>query len=1343
MRRESSFGIAALVAIAAALGVSVRSPKQEGASEGSHVQTTVSHHTASKEHKSSACAELGEHLEDFLDINNGQLPTPCDAPSSSSANPKGKWGLKFAIATLPDPLHTHLAVSFDEAIATIQDAAQDEGYDFDSSWLPWDQQDEPPYSHLGDQEQADEETKEREQQPGILLFRRTVDDRDNVGADDRKSGERTLTMPPTAEPGVKTFSKQDDTGREHQEPSNEGATAPFVTRYRQGLVVFVAGEDATHGIHRHQFRNALEWIQKLAEQGLGRSDRTLILGPTFSGSFASLAELLSDPEVAKRLGLQDNNDNAPLPIYAGGVSGSNSAKWFQQQMDDRYGQNPQRVSFHSFVQNDDQIVERFLKYLNERRPDFDYGKVAILSEDQTAYGQEMVSFPSKTLQMYYPRDISALRGAYQTQSLFDTTISEEPQNQPRRSLPTDLADPTGIVHDSVHTYGGNQTPLVQEAFLLQIVTALRQRGVRYVLLRGSNPLDQLFLTNFLHRLYPDARIVIVTSDLLFIRERGTTGLSGVMTLSTYPLSPLARHWTERPHLPANDRVFSSDISEGLYNAFRLLLDANPTPQQPLPRCRVTDSRLFLPVVSCSGGPAVNDYAPPLWLQPSNCKKNDPNCSYPGPYVWLSVIGVNRFWPLASLGPDPATSQTCPADKDSQPTAGRVGVPLVMQLALLALLAFSLFHLYCCASGSFMAKPSFRAYFAGKGDPKQTVLICLGSSLVAFAAIAAGWSCGVFSRGSVAMPYSWFAFCGMVGVTLLAWRASISHSHRVDQLNQDTSAEKACSEKLPESSKETTDPAKPIAKTKAAEIYCELCTRVSKDPFRQSMAYWLPFPMIVLFLCAFVVLLELALSPENRFLTYWRSMSLGSGLSPLVPFFALLIGLYSAFWFAVHGLALLGPDRPRLPQKKDLEFQITHENEGVPACSAETAAPDTHKDVLRMFSQDAGDDIEFEAAPLRLARTIGPETHPELSSIQLDFRLPLTAIVFIFSWAISAALAGGIPIRSLGHRYTSIVFLSWLLVSASLLLATCWRMYRLWAELRQLLEFLDRTPLRRTMDAIHGFSWESVWKMSGNVLAVRYKLISRQLESMNHTITSLEQIELSSEGSITVDSAKDLIKCLTCLRNVGHQFADWYLENYTNETAGDLRAFKRFQEKLAAVCGTLLTKVLIPAWKAEEKSLISTEEEEGEASNAAKKIAPLSEEPSVRNAEELVCLMYLGFIQNILGRVRTMAISIVALFVSCSVAISTYPLDPRQPLSGALIGLFVLSSAAMVLVYAGMHRDATLSHVTNTTPGELGSEFWIKLVIFGLPPLLGLIARVFPGVTDFFFTWLQPGLSSLK
>jgi hypothetical protein len=69
---------------------------------------------------------------------------------------------------------------------------------------------------------------------------------------------------------------------------------------------------------------------------------------------------------------------------------------------------------------------------------------------------------------------------------------------------------------------------------------------------------------------------------------------------------------------------------------------------------------------------------------------------------------------------------------------------------------------------------------------------------------------------------------------------------------------------------------------------------------------------------------------------------------------------------------------------------------------------------------------------------------------------------------------------------------------------------------------------------------------------------------------------------------------------------------------------------------------------------------------------------------------------------------------------------------------------IVKIYAEMHRDATLSRVTNTNPGELGTEFRFKIIGFGIAPVIGLLTRIFPGNTDFVFpSWLEPRISALK
>jgi hypothetical protein len=68
---------------------------------------------------------------------------------------------------------------------------------------------------------------------------------------------------------------------------------------------------------------------------------------------------------------------------------------------------------------------------------------------------------------------------------------------------------------------------------------------------------------------------------------------------------------------------------------------------------------------------------------------------------------------------------------------------------------------------------------------------------------------------------------------------------------------------------------------------------------------------------------------------------------------------------------------------------------------------------------------------------------------------------------------------------------------------------------------------------------------------------------------------------------------------------------------------------------------------------------------------------------------------------------------------------------------------VIWVYAEMHRDTTLSYMTNTQPGQLGSKFWLQLVTFGAGPLLGLLTTLFPSITEFVSSWLLPSTQVLK
>ena len=652
MKTEGTIGAATLLAIAAVVGFSLQTgPKQEGgANADRNGMSTRSKPALTKKDGDGGpgCSNLKEQLEDFLETEHLTLPEQCSGPkpasgTGSSPDLSEKTShLKFVVAILPDPVHTHLPALFDQFAVAVQEAAQDEKYDFDSSWLPWDEA-ENPYALLSDEKTSNLEKALKEDEPGIILFRKT-----DVG------------------------------------PSES---------YGEGLVVFVVGEDATHGIHKEQFRNALAWtsvLRSIPDQGKPLA----ILGPTFSGSLPSLAQILSEKTITAPLGLHQTRNRQPLAIYSGSVSSKHAAQVFQNAF------RPS-VTFYSFVQNDDEILGRFCNYMRREQSGFEPGQVAIISEDETAYGGSGVetegaekvssdeySCAHKALKLYYPRDISALRGAYQTISLFDAGTAAQP------------ADTT----EKESSYRSGRSRRQRARFDPQLwrkPNTFDPRGIpardRFRFARTSRSIHSITQQQYAGPVIPDGlsapqlsgrahRHLRFRSDVHSRARRNRTGrYDDPQHLSAFPVGT---RLDRASSAPGSGSGFQSDTTEGTYIAFRLLLndkslhgrDVDPA------RCHVVDegknkvdddgSSLFVPPVSCSADPPIPDYSPPFWTLSDQCGEqtsantNNP-CNYTGPATWLSVIGVNRFWPMASLaGQADEVSHSGPSPADPPAGEGR-------------------------------------------------------------------------------------------------------------------------------------------------------------------------------------------------------------------------------------------------------------------------------------------------------------------------------------------------------------------------------------------------------------------------------------------------------------------------------------------------------------------------------------------------------------------------------------------------------------------------------------------------------------------------------------------------
>jgi hypothetical protein len=1246
--------------------------------------TTALSSTRSEPEAKAPCVEIARRLTRFS-LGEGEAAAGTLMPGfcfqGRNPYPESTFGrtVRFAIAIVPDPVQTHLALLFDRSIEAIEQAAQDENYSYDSSWFPWDDT-EGKYSSLSDQLKAKALQKEKQQEPGILVFRRGI-------------------------------VKNDPT-----------------TRYAAGLVLFLVSEQPTGGINDTQFEHAMQWMQTL--QPTPSDPRLLILGPTFSGSLPSLGR-----ELERAL---DNGSIAKYPmgvrISSGATNSDTSVDWFEHFLLEQHVRArlpiEQKLEFRTFFEGDSLMTNRFLCYLQHEG--YDLNHVAILSEDETAFGENTPASgnpvssapeprcqretPEKTRQkpkyLYYPRDIATLRSAYEKQSIF--SAGKQQANAPS-TLRGDLSEQAGAEHDTVRTYAEQLTPLAQEAVLFGITNILSSKNIEFVILRGSNSLDQLFLSEFLRRSYPSGRVVIDGSDLLFRRGMQGASLRGVMLLSPYPLVS----WTQDaiPSIygvqASSYRVFPEDLTEGIYIAARMLLRQGPAP--------AGESQV-----------PINDYGVPKWAGEIGHESDEAE----RPATWVSVVGHRQFWPLAVLNDNteadpvlkntvnctdtvescnqgafgpynpsllkpevPSGRQNCQppgsnsdctksgAEGDQKPPAV-LTLPVEMMGLLLGCVVLSLWHVYCCWQGSIIRAPRVRAYFAPIPDVQHTALVFLGGLILGLLGITLGYSLWL-GIDSLVLRWELLGSAAVVAIFLSGFVGCLKN-YRLPVVSG-------------------------IDKRRLDE-------RIIRVRHWRRVAVLSLLPVLIAAASLRYFLLYKHLTIADKYPIFWRGVFLRSGVSGLLPQVLLLGGLYCWFWFNLHGLSLFGDDRPVLPSVDDLP-SIPDPRTNVPNASGRMIK------VFRVFSQQgSAQNIERNALPLGRSYVRS-----------LLIFLPTSLVVL-------GVPLGEVSLRTLGERrFGSLIFFA-ICLCVALIMADTWQMLNTWSQLRQLLIFLDRLRFRRTLTGLKGLSGGSVWSLSGNVLEERYRLISRQLECLSNLKNTLAEWHVKDgKEARTRQSALDRIDQGDQKRK---EFVRWYVDLlddgiHRRSKLYDIKPLTQFQAELAATVAYFLGELLLPAWQSESGSLIVDQGAHGSSEESESGSRSPAAPAHIRAAEEFVVLPYMGFIQNTLGRLRTIAFSIASMFVAVTVGVSCYPFDPLPVIGGVFLILFALVGITMIFVYAEMCRDSTLSHITNTKPGELGVEFWSKLFAFGIGPLIGLLTTLFPSMTDFVVSFLQPGAQAFK
>ena len=413
--------------------------------------------------------------------------------------------LKSFIATVPDPLGSHLALQFDRSVVAIEKAAANRGYTFERYWFPW-----SGILQMGHSAHADEniaaQRQQLKEQPGVMIFRKT----EKNGAPDAYSGR---------------------------------------------LLVFLVGETPTAGINKIAFSKAVRYTSQLqckladspACQAMNAQDNSTemgscarplpvsILGPSFSASFSPIYRTLYDLARSPSRG---------VCVFADVLSPTATVQAIRDKFRDEMKQE-HLGTFHPLAPDDEATERSMVGYL--ALLGYERSEIAYLNEDETPYNpgapcakEDRDCIERKKAEapipiLTYPRDLSALRNTWQPTALTITPADIAGDAIKTSIVPLSLHEQITNELDSPPDFAAEQSASEIDQALRNIVTVIRHRRYRVIIITASNALDEIYLMQYLHEIAPDIRIATYDQDMLMLRAAQFGDLVGTVSSTSFPL----------------------------------------------------------------------------------------------------------------------------------------------------------------------------------------------------------------------------------------------------------------------------------------------------------------------------------------------------------------------------------------------------------------------------------------------------------------------------------------------------------------------------------------------------------------------------------------------------------------------------------------------------------------------------------------------------------------------------------------------------------------------------------------------------------------------------------------
>jgi hypothetical protein len=1244
-------------------------------------------------------------LYDFMGVDRDGC-TSCGAPVNCSdpGVPSGEYLLEFLIATLPDPHESRLSYLFDRNLEAVQRAIELGGYVFDRHDFPW-------KKNPGGTGAAPP------RKPGVILFRSKSLD--------------IATRCPSADPIQQRI---EEAGR----------------KYGRLLVLFVVGETPTSGVNKPMLRNALDQIGLLSRwpaRGQGPlqlwsclpfpehdqcqspitdrcGDQTVknpsgrevrLMGPTFSGSEDSLELALANWLDAY---FEKEEDRPIFSVISGSATSISQCRFCTRL------RTPGQPLFHSTNLPSQPVVEAFRNYLLELDPRAAGGKIAILREANTAYGQTSSlqqaernrglqtrskaeeQLPSEAfeilmkgiseppppqcpdpklitnlddwvLELPFPLHVSQLRtasekakssGANRSGLNFDFSGL-------RRPLLPLFMDDGEESNDIVPLFSKLQIASLEREFSKLLDDIARER-VRYAGIIATDVKDSIFLVTELRKHCPDMAIFVFFADVLYLRPEVNVDLRGTFIVTPYPLFGPNQFWS---YPNGGDRTrfqFPTHITEGAYNATLALLGLSNYMQE---------------------------YGDPF---------EDPKDKYPTrkPPLWVSIVGRDAFMPVKLLtyqdlfqtGEDryPLLLEK----SDAQPPrpvlnlAGglnsKTATVIVLLLIVLGLimptatLAQLLVTKWSSLPDRFAPIRQLVGSWLGEmfGDPvfveyklkrRFYLLLCCASLLAIY--LPAIWvfmlplwveyklpHLKTIGDGSFQLVRVLLGLVMLLSLISAVWLWGSVADWLVLLFRQ-------------QMRKRIANPLRRLSGRETVAVSDEERPRMHSVSLPAVVAWFVG--LSVLFALGYVFLARRSASMHVFF--FVRATDLASGVSPLLP--TLIIGLagFLCAFCALRRWSLV----ERLHPVKHWELKLKREE-----------LPETQS--FLNFEAEAGDEAgakatasfrgigEMERRVTRLLRCSSLEL-PAWPVIVLLVVVPSIYVLFLRF----------LPTVE-GFGFDWLFRIAFLLVSIALALAFL-RFICIWLSLRGLLRRLSCHPVFAGADQD---KFAALPKIKITSPAPNYTSLSL---SANHAIRLWQSLGAAERQPL--DAPVRAIETNLAELHEAKAASNW-------QRATQKRC--EMQVRFAALARTVAER-LEPGWSVSQRE-------------------PGAEAGGMQEGEVFLAGRVLAFLHYVLAHLQNLAIFVTSGMLLLLLAITSYPFHPRDLL--LLFGWLLILSVASVtlLTFAQMDRDKVLSILSGGVAGQVtwNRDFLWRVLIHGLIPILALLSAQFPDVIQQLFSWLS-------